>query len=253
MMKSSTMYSSFAGLALKIVGLIMILSSLLDYLILIIPSPGVSPLENEWQLNLTTQLVDRGVIPMVGIAFLVTGYWISNNSGGSLPERKSSITDLRFWAFLLSSLLGLLFLLLVPLHFNNVRIQSNQAIEQITQQAQQAETQLETQVQQIDTLLEDPQQLERLDQAIESGQAQGEQLQRLQALREQLQALRQDPEAIAQRTEQAQTQIRSRRQELEQRARTDALKRGIRIGLSSLLLAIGYSIIGWMGLRNLSS
>jgi len=245
------MYSSFAGLALKIVGLIMILSSLLDYLVLIIPSPGVSPLQNEWQLNLTTQLVDRGVIPMVGIAFLVAGSWISNNSGGSLPERKSSITDLRFWAFLLSSLLGLLFLLLVPLHFNNVRIQSNQAIEQISEQAQQAETQLETQVQQIDTLLQDPSQLDRLDQAI--GQAEGQQLQRLTALREQLQAIKQDPEAIAQRREQAQTQIRSRRQELEQRARTEALKRGIRIGLSSLLLAIGYSIIGWMGLRNLGS
>ncbi|WP_446336619.1 hormogonium polysaccharide biosynthesis protein HpsJ [Coleofasciculus sp. G1-WW12-02] len=247
------MYSSFTGLALKIVGLIMILSSLLDYLVLIIPSPGISPLESSWQLNLTTQLVDRGVIPMVGIAFLVAGYWISNNSGGSLPERKSSISDLRFWAFLLSSLLGLLFLLLVPLHFNNVRIQSNQAINQIGQQAEQAETQLGTQVDQIGALLQDPQQLERLDQAIESGQAQGEQLARLQALREQLMALRQDPDAIAKRTEEAQTQIRGRKQELEQRARVEALKTGIRIGLSSLLLAIGYSIIGWMGLRNLGS
>ena len=246
-MKSSTMYSSFAGLALKIVGLIMILSSLLDYLILIIPSPGVNPLQNsEWQLNLTTQLVDRGVIPMVGIAFLVAGYWISNNSGGSLPERKSSITDLRFWAFLLSSLLGLVFLLLVPLHFNNVRIQSNQAIEQIGEQAQQAETQLEAQLERINALLQNPQQL---DAAIE--QAQGPQRQQLEALREQLGGL--DQTALEERKGQAQTQLFNRKQEFEQRARAGALKTGIRIGLSSLLLAIGYSIIGWMGLRNLGS
>ncbi|MBE9125660.1 MULTISPECIES: HpsJ family protein [unclassified Coleofasciculus] len=251
-MKSSSIYSSFTGLALKIVGLIMILSALIDYIILVIPSPGVNPLQSEWQLNLTTQLVDRGVIPMVGIAFLIAGYWISNAGSAAPSEPKSSVSDLRFWVFLISSLLGLIFLLLVPLHFNNVRLQSNQALEQITQRAEQAETQLEAQTQQIDVLLKDPQRLQELEQAIESGQVQGEQLARLQALREQLQTLKQDPEALTQRVEQAQTQIRSGKQEAEERARAQAWKTGIRTGISSLLLAIGYSVIGWMGLRSLA-
>ncbi|HBB35097.1 MAG TPA: hypothetical protein DC064_25745 [Cyanobacteria bacterium UBA9273] len=226
----------------------MIVSSLLDYIILAIP---FQPLKPEWQFGFTTAMVDRGIIPMVGIGFLVVGYWIGNSDSSSLPERRSVATDLRFWTFILASLLGLIFLLLVPLHFNNVRVQSDQALQKIGQQAQQAETQLEAQTQQVNTLIKDPKRLEELEKAIDSGQVQGEQLQRLQAVREQLQALKQDPKALNQRVEQAQTQIRSGKLEAEKRARTEALKAGLRTGLSSLLLAIGYSIIGWMGLRSL--
>lgn len=252
-MKSSSVYSGFTSLALKIVGLIMILSSLLDYIILVIPAPGVDPLQPDWQFNLTTQLVDRGVIPMVGIAFLLAGYWISKNSGAAANDQRSSVSDLRFWVFLLSSLLGLIFLLLVPLHFNNVRLQSNQALAQITERAEQAETQLAAQTEQIGILLKEPQRMDELNRAIESGQVQGERLVQLQALREQLQTLKQDPEALDQRVNQAKTQIRSGQQEAEARARTQAWKSGIRTGLSSLFLAIGYSVIGWLGLRSLGS
>jgi hypothetical protein len=248
-MKSSSVYSPFTALALKIVGLIMILSSLLDYIILAIPSPGVSPLKSEWQLALTSQLVDRGIIPMVGIALLVTGYWIANSVGAS--EAKSSVQDLRFWAFILSSLLGLIFLLLVPLHFNNIRLQSDAALKQINQRATQAETQLDNQTKQVDALVKDPQKLSELDKAIQSGQVKGPQLAQLQALREQLNTFKQDPKALNQQVEAAQTQIRSGRLEAEKRARSEALKLGLRTGLSSLLLAIGYIAIGWTGLRNL--
>lgn len=248
-MKSSSVYSPFTALALKIVGLIMILSSLLDYIILAIPSPGVSPLKSEWQLALTSQLVDRGIIPMVGIALLVTGYWIANSVGAS--EAKSSVQDLRFWAFILSSLLGLIFLLLVPLHFNNIRLQSDAALKQINQRATQAETQLDNQTKQVDALVRDPQKLSELDKAIQSGQVKGPQLAQLQALREQLNTFKQDPKALNQQVEAAQTQIRSGRLEAEKRARSEALKLGLRTGLSSLLLAIGYIAIGWTGLRNL--
>ncbi len=227
----------------------MILSSLLDYIILAIPSPGVSPLKSEWQLALTSQLVDRGIIPMVGIALLVTGYWIANSVGAS--EAKSSVQDLRFWAFILSSLLGLIFLLLVPLHFNNIRLQSDAALKQINQRATQAETQLDNQTKQVDALVKDPQKLSELDKAIQSGQVKGPQLAQLQALREQLNTFKQDPKALNQQVEAAQTQIRSGRLEAEKRARSEALKLGLRTGLSSLLLAIGYIAIGWTGLRNL--
>lgn len=59
-MKSSVVYSPFTALALKTVGLILIVSALLDYVILAIP---FNPLQREWQLSFTTQIVDRGVIP----------------------------------------------------------------------------------------------------------------------------------------------------------------------------------------------
>ena len=47
------------------------------------------------------------------------------------------------------------------------------------------------------------------------------------------------------------TQIRDRKQELEQQAKTQSLKSSLRTGISSLLLAIGYITIGWTGLKGL--
>lgn len=247
-MKSSAVYSPFTALALKIVGLIMIVSALLDYIILAIP---FNPVQREWQLTFTTQVVDRGIIPMVGIALLLAGYWVSSSVGAL--ERKPAIRDLRFWVLILSSLLGLVYLLLVPLHFNNIRAQSNQALQQIEQQAGQAETQLEAQSQQIDALIQNPDRISELDRAIESGQVQGEQLARLQTIRQQLETFKQNPEALNQQLEQAQNQIRSGKQEAAQKARVEALKLGLRTGLSSLLLAIGYIALGWIGLRSLGN
>jgi hypothetical protein len=247
-MQSSPAYSPFTALTLKVVGLIMIVSSLLDFIILAIP---FKPLDRAWQLGFTTQIVDRGIIPMVGIALLVAGYWIGNSIGGSSTEPKSSVQDLRFWAFLLSTLLGLIFLLLVPLHFINISKQSDEALKQITQKASQAEVQLDTQTKQVDAIVKDPQKLSELERAIESGQVQGEQLARLQALREQLQTFKKDPKALKAQVEAAQTQLRSGKLQAQNQAKTEALKLGLRTGLSSLLLAVGYSAIGWTGLRSL--
>jgi hypothetical protein len=250
-MKSSAVFSPLTALTLKIVGVIMILSSLLDFIILAIPTPGVNPLTPEWQVGFTTQLVDRGIIPLVGIALLVAGYWVSNSSGIPSAEPRSSFLDLRFWAFILSSLLGLVFLLLVPVLFINVNKQSADAIKQIEQKANAAEVQLDTQTKQVNALVKDPQKLSELDRAIASGQVQGEQLARLQALKQQLNTFKQDPKALNQQVEEAQTKLRSERLKAENQAKTGALKLSLRTGLSSLLLAIGYIAIGWTGLRSL--
>lgn len=254
-MKSSPVYSPFTALTLKVVGLVMIVSALLDFIILAIP---FDLLNRAWQLNVTTQLVDRGIVPLVGIALLVAGYWIANNAGIS-SEPRSSLQDLRFWAFLLASLLGLIFLLLVPLHFNNVRLQSDQTIKQIGQRAEQAETQIEARAQQISAQLKDPkgvdqlkQQLSQLDQAISGGRVPQEQLAQAQAYKQLLQSLTQDPnKAIGQELEAAKNKIRGDKLNLENRAKTEAWKAGLKTGLSSMLLAIGYIVIGWTGLRSL--
>ncbi|HEY9892961.1 MAG TPA: HpsJ family protein, partial [Candidatus Sericytochromatia bacterium] len=98
-MNTSPASFSFTALALKIVGVVMILSSLLDYILMTIPfNPGV----REWQIALATQFVDRGVIPLVGIVFVLLGYLLDNERAAP----KSFVGDLRFWALLLSSVLG---------------------------------------------------------------------------------------------------------------------------------------------------
>ena len=254
--------SSYTSLCLKLVGVILILSSLIDYLTLAIPFNALDP---QWQINFTTQLVDRGIVPLVGIVFLLIGYWMDEIRVGAEAARKSF--DLRVPVFIIASILGLLFLLLVPLHLNNLRVASSSVLEQIEQGAGEAETRIQTQFDQLNTLTQDPQRLQQLnqqvaqiDQALSSGQFQGQTLEpqqreQLQQTRTQLQNLRdlaQNPDALQARLNELQVQLRDQKLQREQQAKTEALKQGLRIGLSSLMLAIGYIAVGWLGLKGIS-
>jgi DNA repair ATPase RecN len=160
--------------------------------------------------------------------------------------------------------LGFIFLILVPLHLNNLRLVSSDAFAQLEQRAEEAETRISEQYEQLNAISTDPQRLELLesriteiDNAISSGQFQGQnlnpqQLQQLQQTRQQLQNFRelaQNPEALEARLSELQTQLRDQKLEREGRAKTEAFKQGIRTGLSSLLLAIGYLVMGWFGLQ----
>ncbi len=245
-MNSSPASFSSTALALKVVGVVMMLSSLLDYILMTIPfTPG----ERGWQIGLATQFVDRGVIPLVGIVFVLLGYRVDNS--GASP--KSLVGDLRFWALLLSSLLGLIYLLVVPIHFNNVYAQSNEALKQINDKTTQAETQLKAQTTQVNELIKNPQRLAELDKAIASGQVQGEQLARLQTLKQQLDTFKKDPKALDTQVKTATEQIAKGKTEAESRTKTEALKLSLRTGLSSLFLALAFIVMGWTGLRNLIS
>lgn len=258
-MNNSTI-SPFTSLSLKLIGVILILSSLLDYITLAIP---FQPLDATWQISFTGQIVDRGIVPMVGIAFVLVGYWIDASAGSA---NKKSTFDLRLPVFILASLMGLIFLLLVPLHLNNLREAQSNAINQINQGAGEAENRIKTQFDQLNNLSQDPQRLQQLDSriaeintAINSGQVQGqrlnpEQLQNLNQTKQQIQNFRElakNPEALEARLTELQTQLRDQKTERGNRAKTEAFKQGIRTGLSSLMLAIGYIAIGWLGLKKM--
>lgn len=259
-MKTSSVYSPFTALTLKLVGLVMIVSSLLDYIILAIPSNSFESADafREWQWAVTNQSVDRGVVPLVGIALFLAGYWIGNTLNESSTEPTSYTGELRFWVLILSTILGLLFLLLVLLHTSNTLWRSNKAFEQIEQQATQVENQLQSTSQQLKTpegLQRAQQRLSQLERAIEEGQVPPAQLPQaqaqLQSIKSQLQALKENPEAVNQKFEENLNEIRSRKLEAENRVKANVWKLGIKTILSSLLLAIGYTIVGWIGLRNL--
>ncbi|GGA35645.1 hypothetical protein CYANOKiyG1_53360 [Okeania sp. KiyG1] len=240
----------------------MILSSLLDFVVLSIPFNIGS---RAWQIGLVTQLVDRGIIPMIGMALLFTGYWVSSNSGLQ-DNSTSSILDLRFWGLLLASLLGLIYLLLFPLHLNNTRLARAETIERINQQATQAETQLEARVStsefqnqiqqrqtqlrdQFSTLLGDE---TRLNEALENEQISAQVKSLLEQSKDNPQILDDFLNRQAQQLPtQLLTRIRTRKQELEEQANTNSFKSSIRTGFSSLLLAAGYIMIGWTGLKNM--
>ncbi len=259
---NSPAISQFTSFCLKLVGVILIISSLLDYLTLAIPSER---LDFQWQFNFITQVVDRGIVPMVGIAFILVGYWIDASAGSAV---KKSGFELRVPIFILSSFLGLIFLLLVPLHLNNLRQVSSSTLTQIEQRADQAESNLKAQYDQLNALASDPQRLQQLDSqikeidsAIASSKLPGnplnsEQIQGLEERKKQLQNFRElakNPEGLAGRLSQLQNQLREERLEQQKRAKANAIKQGLRTGLSSLLLAIGYIALGWVGLKNIGS
>ncbi|WP_414549613.1 HpsJ family protein [Anabaena sp. CCY 0017] len=270
--------SGNAALTLKVVGIILVLSFLLDFLILLLP---FQPTDRSWQINLATALVDRGIVPLVGIGMLFVGYWIDSvgDGDGQSPaygDRPKPI-DIRFPVLILSSILGLIFLLIFPLHLNNVRQASAQNVEQIRQEASQAETQLQSQLSQFQAQINNEQgkaQLEQLrnqarnqftellkneqtyQQALNNPQLPAAQKELLKKFKENPAELdtfiaqQTDPQALA---TQRITQIRQRKEEAEKQARDNAWKSGIRIGISSLLLSIGYMIIGWTGLRSMGA
>lgn len=255
-------YSSLAARTLIIVGVIMILSSILDFVVLSIP---FNITNRTWQISFATQIVDRGIIPMVGMALLFTGYWVRSSSG--LQDGSPfSILDLRLWALLLASLLGLVYILIFPVHLNNTSQARAEAIERINQQASQAETQLEARVgsdefksqiqqrqtqlrSQFNSLLQDE---TRLNEALENQQLPNQVKTLLEESKDNPQAINEFLNRQAQQLpDQLLTRIRSRQQELEEQANTNSFKSSMRTGLSSLLLALGYMMIGWTGLKNM--
>jgi len=244
-----------ASRILKTVGIIITLSALIDFFILPIP---YRLLDRQWQLAFTTQFVDRGIVPLVGLALLFVGYWIDNAVGGVDERRSGRTRDLRFWALLLASLLGLIYVLLFPLHLNNLRLNNAAAQEQINQEAEQAEgrldqslaTALQQQRAQIAQLLNASD--EQIDQAVRANQINQQQANQIREFKQNPERL--EPflqERVQELRTRGQTEIRTRKEDAQATARTESIKSGLRIGLGSLVLAVGYIIIGWTGLKSL--
>ena len=262
---NSRQFSSVAAQTLKVVGIILILSALLDCIVLSLPGETSDFLNRAWQLAAATQIVDRGIIPLMGIALLMTGFWVDSSSGVSI-ERRKVWQDLRFWALLISSLLGLVYLSLVPVHLNNTRLELQDALAQVDREAGQAEGQLEAQITsdqfkaqieqlknqrraQIAALLQDD---GKLQQALQSPDVPEE-------LKAVLRTSKNDPKALDNFLEQqaqalptqARNEIRTRKQQKEKELRTRSRNSSLQTGISSLLLAIGYITVGWTGLKSM--
>ena len=262
---NSRQFSSVAARTLKVVGIILILSALLDCIVLSLPGETSDMINRGWQLAAATQIVDRGIIPLMGIALLMTGFWVDSSTGVSI-ERRNFWLDLRFWALLISSLLGLIYLLLVPVHLNNTRLELKEALVQVDREAGQAEGQLEAQIKsdqfkaqieqlksqrrsQIAALLQDE---GKMAQALKSPEVPKE-------LKAVLQESKNDPKALDKFLEQqaqelpnqARKEIQTRKQQKEKELRTRSRNSSLQTGISSLLLAIGYITVGWTGLRSM--
>ena len=105
------------------------------------------------------------------------------------------------------------------------------------------------------------QRIRDIDQALDSGKLDGttispQQRQQLASTKQQLENLSQNaknPAALNERLNEVQTKLRTETLEQKNKAKTEAIKQGLRTGISSLLLAIGYLLMGWFGLQNSNS
>jgi len=254
---------------LKVVGIILILSFFVDFLILLFP---FQPTNQVWQIDLATALVDRGIVPLVGLGMLFAGHWFDTVEDGSPPA-----IDLRFPSLIMSCILGLLFLLIFPLHLNNVNQASAQTVEQINKEAEQKETQINSQLNQVQAQLNNEQvkaalekqksqvkarftdlikDEQRYKQALSDPnlpQTQKDLLQKFKANPQEIDKFvdkQSDPQTVA---AQQLSQIRQGKEQAEKQTKDRAWKSGLRTGISSLLLAVGYIIIGWTGLRGMGA
>ncbi len=252
---SSSKISSFTSLCLKTIGGILVLTSLLDYLTLAIP---FQPLDAQWQISFASQIVDRGIVPMIGIVLIVLSYWVESNTAKAATNNGF---DLRLPAFFLSLFLGVIFFLLVPLHLNNLRVISSQNLAQIDASTEEAQSIISQRYEQ----LKNPQNVQLItrrirdiDRALDSGELDGatmnsEQRQQLTSTKQQLENLSQNAKnsaALDARLKEVQTKLKTETLEQKNKAKTEAIKQGLRTGISSLLLAIGYLLMGWFGLQN---
>lgn len=247
-MKAPNFLSPSIAFILKLVGLILVVIVTLDFIILL---TGAKFQDNQWVVQFTNQMVDRGAIPLVGLALLLTGSWIDAAFGSSGSPRTS--LGMRWVALILATILGISYLLVVPWSVNATRMAADEQVKKIAQEASNAEKQLDTQVEQFKGQLD--QQLSLTEQAINSGQLQGDQLEQARKQQEQLKKLQSDPKALEAQVAPARKQeldrIQARKRELETQTQGDAMRAGMRIGLNSLLLAIGFTVIGWTGLRQM--
>jgi uncharacterized protein YlxW (UPF0749 family) len=248
----------FTSLCLKSVGMVLIASSLIDYLTLAIP---FRPWEAQWQITFASQVVDRGIAPIVGIAFILIGDWMRSTIAS---ENSKEVLPLKLPILILSVLLGVMFLVLVPVHLLNLQAASADALTQISKKASQAETIIGEQYAQLQELANNPQRLQQLqsrikdlDSAIASKQFQGQkltpdQIKSLQDTKQQLQTfgeLAKNPATLKAKLDELQTQLQDEKLQRESLAKTEAIEQGVRTGLSSFMLSIGYLIIGGVGLQ----
>jgi hypothetical protein len=244
-----TVSSFLTPLALKTAGAVLILSSLIDLVFMLVFPPENLVLDGgRWWLYATSQLVDRGLLPLVGIAFMVTGDWIkivSTEDGGD----RGNIW--RIGTFVLASLLGLIFVLIIPFQLNTTNEFKSQELGKISKEVTQIESGIKNNLKQINAQSKDKlkEQITAIDKELKGTQIPPERLTNLQITKSKLELLLNDPKKFAAESEQNLQQLQKQKQKVETQASERMLKTGVRTSLASFLLAIAYITIGWTGLK----
>jgi Tfp pilus assembly protein PilX len=252
-MKTASFLSHpYYALILKAVGVVLILGTLLDYVMLAVPPDF---LNSQWLVTLISEWVGRGSVPLLGLAIVFLGVWLDRSQG------EPSFKGLPTFALMLSILLGVLFLVMAPLYFNSSRLTSAAQTRQINEQAAQAERQLNTllaqQRERVSAIVSNETQLSQLQQQLDSMELPEDQQAQLREIRETLEKVQSDPKALDQEVAKARTEGQAKIQEGQKAAlsklQSEMRRDRLHITLSSLIFALGYLLVGWTGLGGTGS
>lgn len=234
------------ALALKVTGCIMVAIALIDYLVLLFPLDLGDP---QWRFQLTSQIVDRGVLPLLGIAIMGLSIWVEQLSGLSEKGVMKPVI------MVASAVLTLLFFIMGPMHFIDAGQASAAATRQINERTDQAEVQLDARLQQeraqINAVISDPSQLQDLEKQLASGEIPEDAKERLTLIKDNLTRFKEDPSLLEQQQEttrnRALSAIRGTGLEESNRVALEFRKSRLRVPMSSLMLAGAFMFIFWTG------
>lgn len=236
---------ALAARGLKLAGLALIGVTLLNMVLLLIP-PKLG--DSTWWLNLASQLVQQGIVPLLGLGALLGGIGCETLSGIA-NESDKWVESTKKMGFRIAGILAVVFLALVPIHALSAISASQQAIEKIDRdtaaQLEQIEVQLQQQQQLYRQILEsnpDPDTL--LEEIVGDEPLSEEQLAQLQEFRENPQAVERQVQAIRSNLV---DRIQERGKAAKERSKFGVWKSISRIGLTSLLLSACYFNIARLG------
>jgi hypothetical protein len=234
--------SLVTSLAFKTAGVVLIISTIVDVIFALLPYKFN---DSSWWVVATSELVNRGLLPLVGIVFLTAGEWIENISrDGKRADGKWGLVTAWF-----SVVLGLLFLVITPFQAWSGNSERDKTVADINKRVGETEAQINRELGIIKDKGKIQQQLAEWDKQIKGGQLQGQALEQLKAQRDKLSQLSADPAQLSQQSTQFLEGLRKQQQDANDQAIVRMWKTGIRSSLASLLLASGYSFIGFIGLR----
>jgi hypothetical protein len=257
-----------APFLLKTVGGLLVLASLVEYILLFFP-PAVSDaklLDQYWKIDFWNQLVNSGVVPLVGMLLIFAGYWM--NTTLNLQQNRPTWKDLRLWVSLLATTLGIAYFVTIKLYLTNVDLVKGDSLKNIDAKAVVEKGRVDKQLEQINAQLAQyqkvaqdkprlEQEIAKITQQINSGQVQGAQLEQLNNARANLESLKNNSQVLEQTTKQAKeagekekARIDTEQTKAKSITANNAILSATKTGLKSLVLAIAYTVIGWFGLRN---
>ena len=219
---------------LGIIGTLLILTFILDFGIRLF----AAQFENlSWQQSFLNELMDRGITPLLGLSFVFIGTLLRNTT--ETPANQSLIKDGRFWLFVIASLFGLLYLILIPLHFNTTGKILGETVAQFDQESARAEQGIQAQKEQLNAIAKSGE----IDQLLESDQIPP-------AQKELLTQVKADPTIVDKRAQEELGKINAQKETAVSKANSEAMLARLRSELRSLLLSVAYAALGWTGLRN---